>query len=344
MRLLFDPRRSAAVAAMAPFGMPSTTTTTGRLTWCGGADAFITAGTFARTKEGQLVNGRTNEPVAAPRLVFPKWRVAREATMADLTLAFIDRARSEDLSPATQRYYRQTSDHWLRFCEQQRLTDPREVSPDHLTAYAGWLQAGGNNKQSIATWLRGVRALMSWAELRGFIELSPFRLWKLKQPKLPAQRGFGAADVRRMIDVVARQLANPLRGTAIILLLFDTGIRRSETCRLRLNDVIEGDHMASSVTVQGKGDKYRRIELHPQTQRAIFEYLVNERPQKARAEALFLGRGAHGVRGYHQLTVDGVSQIVERIARRAGLDGTRLGPRLRHGFYSRISRVRRCPH
>ena len=117
------------------------------------------------------------------------------------------------------------------------------------------------------------------------------------------------------------------------MLLFDTGIRRSEVCRLRLADLIEGDHMASSVNVRGKGDKYRRIEIHPQTQRAVFEYLVNERPQRVRSEALFLGRGAHGWRGYHPLTVDGVSQIIERIARRAGVEGSRLGPHsLRHGF------------
>jgi integrase len=90
-------------------------------------------------------------------------------------------------------------------------------------------------------------------------------MWKLKQPKLAAQRGFGAADVRGMIDVVARQFTNPLRDTAIILLLFDTGIRRSEVCRLRLADVIEGDHMASSVTVHGKGDKDRRIEIWPES-------------------------------------------------------------------------------
>lgn len=270
---------------------------------------------------------------ADPRLVFPKWRVAREASLEELCLAFLDRGRAENLAPATQKYYRQTADRWLRFCAEQGLSDPREVSPDHLTEYSGWLQASGNNKQSVATWLRGVRALLSWAELRGYIEMTPFRMWKLKQPKLPAQRGFGAAEVRRMVDLAGRQMANPLRDTAILLLMFDTGIRRSEVCRLGLADVIEGDHMASSVTVHGKGDKYRRIEIHPQTQRAIFEYLVSERPQKVRSEALFLGRGAHGQRGYHPLTVDGASQLVERIARRAGLDGTRLGPHsLRHGF------------
>jgi site-specific recombinase XerD len=268
-----------------------------------------------------------------PRLVLRKWRISRQATLVELCHGFLERAKAENLAPATQRYYRQTSERWLRFCAERALVDPRDVSPEDLTNYSGWLQASGNSRQSVATWLRGVRALMSWAELRGFVELSPFRMWKLKQPKLPAQRGFGAADVRRMIDAVGRQLANPLRDTAIILSLFDTGIRRSEACLLRLADVIECDHMASSVTVRGKGDKYRRIEIHPQTQRAIFEYLVNERPQHVRSEALFLGRGAHGTRGYHPLTPDGVSQLVERVARRVGLEGPRLGPHtLRHGF------------
>jgi len=154
----------------------------------------------------------------------------------------------------------------LRFRALQGLSDPREVSPDHLTDYSARLQGQGNNKQSVATWLRGVRALMSWAELRGNIELSPFWLWKLRQPKLPAQRGFGAVEVRRMVDLAGRQLANPQRDTAIVLLLFDTRIRRSETCRLRLADLIEGDHMASSVQVRGKGDKYRRIEAGVQAE------------------------------------------------------------------------------
>lgn len=192
------------------------------------------------------------------------WRIAREATLADLCAAFVDRRRAENLSPATVRYYRQTSERWLRFCAEQELSDPRDVAPDHPTAYAAWFQAGGNNKQSVATWLRGVRALMSWAELRGYIELSPFRLWKLKQqPKLPAQRGLrrkrGAAHGgpgRPPARQPAARHGDPL-------LLFDAGIRRSEVSRLRLADVIEGDHMASSVTVHGKGDKDRRMKDPP---------------------------------------------------------------------------------
>jgi integrase/recombinase XerD len=234
----------------------------------------------------------TDVGATGPRLALPSWRIAREATLSDLCTAFVDRSRAEGLSVATERYYRQACSRWLRFCEGRVLTDPRSVSPDDLTDYANWLQAAGNGKQSVATWLRGVRALMSWAELRGYVELSPFRMWKLKQPRLPAQRGFSAVDVRHMIDVAGRQPLNAMRDTAILLLLFDTGVRCSEVCRLRLADVIDGDHLARSVTLHGKGDKYRRIEMHPQTQRAIFEYMVNERPSSVRCEAVFVARGS----------------------------------------------------
>src|SRR5579871_166809 len=170
---------------------------------------------------------RADSDAAASRLVLPSWRIARNATLVELCTAFIDRGRAEGLSPATHAYYRRACDHWLRFCQQKRLSDPRLISPDHLTEYAGWLHSRGYNKQSTATWLRGVRALMSWAELRGYIELSPFRMWKLKQPKLPAQRGFSTSDVRRMVDVATAQPVNSLRDTAILLLMFDTGVRSS---------------------------------------------------------------------------------------------------------------------
>jgi integrase/recombinase XerD len=276
---------------------------------------------------------RTHTDASAPRLALPSWRIARDATLVELCAAFVDRSHAEGLSRATESYYRRACDHWLMFCEQHAVTDPRMVSPDHLTDYAGWLHGRDYNKQSVATWLRGVRALMSWAELRGYIELSPFRLWKLKQPRLPAQRGFTAGEVRRMVDVASTQPINALRDTAILLLTFDTGVRSSEVCRLRLHDVIDGDHLASSLTVHGKGDKYRRIEMHPQTQRAIFEYLVNERPQEVRSEAVFLARGAPSSRGWHPLTTSGLSQLFTRIAHRAGLEGPHLGPHaMRHGF------------
>lgn len=52
--------------------------------------------------------------------------MAREASLEELC-GFVDRGRAESLAPATQRYYRQTSERWLRFCDERGLSDPREV-------------------------------------------------------------------------------------------------------------------------------------------------------------------------------------------------------------------------
>ncbi len=272
------------------------------------------------------------------RLIFPKWRVPRDATLERLCALFLDRCSADELSPKTERYYRQACDKWLTFCRKAELADPRDVSPDDLRGYKSWLEdasnhARGNNALSVATWLRGVRALFSWAEQNRYIEYSPFHEFKPKQPKLPPQKGFTSGEVLRMLNLAGRQAQNALRDTAILLLLYDTGMRRLELARLRLQDVIEDERLADAVTVHGKGDKYRTLEVNTQTQRALYEYLVNERPERVRNEAVFLARGSQKAVGWHALTPDGVTQLVERLARRAGITGKRLGPHtMRHGF------------
>jgi hypothetical protein len=65
------------------------------------------------------MSGRATGALDSPRLIFPKWRVAREATLGELCAGFVDRARADNLAAATKRYYRQTTERWLRFCALQ---------------------------------------------------------------------------------------------------------------------------------------------------------------------------------------------------------------------------------
>lgn len=264
--------------------------------------------------------------------------MSREATLPDLYQLFLDRCEDDGLKPKTIRYYGQCRDKFLRFCAEKALSDPREVSPDHLADYKKWLQdpsnhPHGNNGQSVATWERGVRALFSWAELKNYVDYSPFNDYRIKQPKLQPQEGFSADEVRRMLDAIERQSQNRLRDRAIVLLLFDTGMRRVEVGRLDVDDVVDDrGRIRENVVVRGKGDKFRKLELDTQTQRAIYEYLVEERPDHVASTTLFLARGSRTAPGWHALTLEGYYQLVARLARRIGLksrpDGgqKRLGP------------------
>jgi integrase/recombinase XerD len=263
--------------------------------------------------------------------------VSKEASIEELCTAFLARCRADGLAPATEQNYRRACAKFRAFVEPLGVTDPREVSPAHLSAFAGALADDhGYNKQSVAKWLRDVRALFAWGERHGYLDLSPFRRYSYKAPKLPVRRGFSADEVRRMIDRTdAAAYKHPLRDRAILLTLFDTGMRRSELAGLELADVIENEAIARTIIVRGKGGKERLLDLHPQVQRALWDYLAKERSRKVRCAAVFLGRGNRQQPGWHPLTPDAITHLVQHIARSVGIDdpSRKLGPHeLRHGF------------
>lgn len=105
-----------------------------------------------------------------------------------------------------------------------------------------------------------------------------------------------------------------LRNRALILLLMDSGLRRFELSALDVDDV---DLLERTVLVRhGKGDKPRISVIGTETAVAIRNYL-KVRPQRAHATqpALFVSRPGG------RLQATGVSQLVSRLGKEAGVTG-----------------------
>lgn len=271
--------------------------------------------------------------------VLPSWLTLRVSTVEDLADTFVERCRAERLADWTARSYRSQLRPFLAWCAERGLTDPAGVSPDLLRAYVQDLRGRGLSDQTVSSYVRSVRALFGWAKRERYLVVNPFEFARFKQPKLPIQPGFTPADVKAMAALLAEDLRqvprrlNVLRDRALLLVLYDTGMRRSEVSKLDLGDLIEGDALRDTLIVRGKGNKQRVLELNGLAQTAIREYLVAERPRTVRHEAVFLARPNMHVSGWHRLTADGVSEAIAKLAKRAGLTGKKLGPHgLRHGF------------
>ena len=117
------------------------------------------------------------------------------------------------------------------------------------------------------------------------------------------------------------------RDTAMLQLLYASGMRVSELMALNLEDIIsdEGDF----VRCFGKGHKERLVPIHRQAAQAVEEYLKEARPRLVRSKeekALFLNR-----RG-DRLTRQGFWQILKAYAKSAGLEGEVTPHTLRHSF------------
>ena len=134
------------------------------------------------------------------------------------------------------------------------------------------------------------------------------------------------SQVRRLIDEPARQSKSEAqRDTAILHLLYASGMRVSELVSLNLTDV---DLAGGFVRCFGKGHKERIIPIAPRAAQAVDDYLRELRPRLVHSEeepALFLN--ARGER----LTRQGLWQILKEYAKSVGLEG--ITPHtLRHSF------------
>ena len=119
------------------------------------------------------------------------------------------------------------------------------------------------------------------------------------------------------------------RDTAMLELLYASGIRVSELVSLNLDSVDVGE---GSVSCFGKGRKERLIPIHPRAAAAVADYIKEARPKLARSDdekALFLN--ARGER----LTRQGLWQILKEYAKSAELEG--ITPHtLRHSFATHL--------
>ncbi len=105
------------------------------------------------------------------------------------------------------------------------------------------------------------------------------------------------------------------------MMMLDTGLRVSELVHLKPTDI---DMETGSVTVtHGKGGKQRVVRIGFKTQKALWRYI--KRWRHGYSDGLFLNRSSE------PLDVRGVTLMVRRISKEAGVEGVHVH-RLRHTF------------
>jgi len=203
--------------------------------------------------------------------------------------------------------------------------DPKATLPEDLRDYRQHMLAV--RRAAPATVNRRVsalRAFFAFLHARGEIPSNPAARLSGVRMSRPAPKALSEPELRRLLRE-ARRSPNPLH-RAVVLLLAHTGLRASELCALRLDDVILSERRGK-IIVRGKGEKIREVPLNAEAREALRLWL-SARPAVP-DDAIFVGR-----RG--KLTPSGVWRIIRECARRAGVEAH--PHTLRHTFATRLLR------
>ncbi len=216
-----------------------------------------------------------------------------------------------------------------RFLTHTKVSSPAKITEAmvrefriHLNRQAGTTGTMKHKTQNY--YMISLRAFLKFLRKRDFESLNPERIELAKVGARDLDL-ISTDELNRLINVKGTGLA-ALRDKAIMELLFSTGLRVSELCRLNRDIDLSRDEFS----VRGKGEKIRVVFLSPAAKEAIKTY---EKKRGDIDDALFIqlarnSKGADSLR----MTPRSVERLVKQYAIKAGITRKVTPHVIRHSF------------
>lgn len=205
---------------------------------------------------------------------------------------------------------------------------------------------GTNGPATIGRKLSSARALFRFLVKRGVIAGNPAAAIRGPKKGKPLPRALGKEDAELLVEAPgatgrtshrrlsvteeARQKILRLRDTAMLEMLYGTGLRVSELCDIDLDDVDRARFVAPMLIVRhGKGGKSRQVPIGEQADAALTAYL-EKRGQLGSSKAVFLSAGGS------RLTPRSVQRMVKQWTIAGGVHADATPHALRHSFATHL--------
>ncbi len=245
--------------------------------------------------------------------------------------AFLDMMAAERAAAAnTLDSYRRDLDDLAAFLARSGL-GLSQASTDDLRNYFAGLE-GEFAARSVARRLSAFRQFYRFLVSEGRRQDDPTA--GIDPPKQGARlpKLLSEGEVERLLDPAGDTGADALRLTALLELLYATGLRVSELVGLKLSGL---DRDGRYVIVRGKGNKERLVPLSPQAWQTLQSYLparADYLPKGVASPFVFPSSSAEGY-----LTRQRFAQLLKARALARGLDPALVSPHvLRHAFATHL--------
>ena len=205
------------------------------------------------------------------------------------------------LSPNTIEDYSRTLAKFTSFLEEDLPVG--DITQRHIESFLASHPQLSN--KTLLNYYVGLSSFWTWLVAEDLTNVHIVR--KLKPPKMERKEvvPFTEAEVKAIMSALNRSkvyrregrnvdhaLGSFERNRAIILLLLDTGIRASELCDLKVEDV---DNRNNRIFVRhGKGMKERMLPFSPRTGQMIWRYLAARKDTRPE-DPLFLSKIARSM-------------------------------------------------
>ena len=182
-----------------------------------------------------------------------------------------------DLAESTVRAYRTDLAGFAAWVARGGVVDPAGVDRLLLRRHLAWMATRGQARATMARRAAALRRYYRWLSRTGVVAVDP--AVRLTAPPGAARlpRVLSREDVAQLLDVPRPDAGDPIleavrrRDDAVLELLYGSGLRVAELCRLDVGDV---DLQRRLVTVWGKGAKQRTVPISIPAATAVAAWLA----------------------------------------------------------------------
>ena len=235
-----------------------------------------------------------------------------------------------------RRYSEHTSTSYLddihnliNFLDKEQFGDLLTVSPRVARFYTATLHENYSPK-SIARKISSVRSMYKFLVKEDILEENPFLDIELPKQEKRLPKFIYPEEIESIFKSIDTSTPLSVRNYLILEFLYGTGVRVSELCNVKLNDI---DYYQNTCIIHGKGSKDRIVPLHNRLINEISDYVITTRKDLLKTkESKYLFLNHHG----DNITPRGVRMIINKIMLSSG-ESLKISPHtLRHTFATHL--------
>ena len=170
----------------------------------------------------------------------------------------------------------------------------------HVRHWFTSLHQKGNKPATVSVRYRSMNRFFSWCVEEDERVDNPMD--RVDPPRIPEtiQAYYQPHEVEAVVKAIGRATPHNLRDAAMIMTLYDTGVRAAELCGMKVENL---NLREGTIMVTGKADKQRRVSFGQKTAQALERYL---RKRGVKSDWLWLGSASK------PLIVNGLRMMLQR--------------------------------
>lgn len=226
--------------------------------------------------------------------------------------------------------YRRDLDRYLTDLEKEGFASIKTVTPQDVVNFLVRTRQEGLSASSMNRTLAALRTFYKYLIREKILDESPLENIELAKVWMKLPDTLNPEEMNRLICQPGVDTPRQLRDSAMLELLYATGLRVSELISLSMNSI---NWQVGFLMVMGKGGKERVVPIGRTAYDILRHYVDEARPkllQNKMTDTLFLNRFGRA------FTRQGLWKIIVQYARKAGLQKNVHPHTFRHSFATHL--------